>query len=178
MVVLTHSLWTKRFGGRHDVLGQTVRLDGRPHTVIGVLAPGGLACLDGSEVAFVPLAAEKIQDGPGVHYYQVIARLKPGVSVEQSQAAMTVLADALAPEESPIWRLGHQASVVADGPAGRLARLADHRPAAGSGPGDPSDRLRQHGQPVAFPGRRTWQRDRDPDGGRRRPLAGGAAVAL
>jgi hypothetical protein len=77
------------------VIGQTVRLDGKPHTVIGVLLAGGLACLDGAEIAFVPLAAEKIQDGPGVHYYQVVARLKPGVSVAQSQAAMTVLADAL-----------------------------------------------------------------------------------
>jgi putative ABC transport system permease protein len=99
LIILTHSLWTNRFGGRRDVLGRTVRLDGKPHTVIGVLAPGGLRCLDGDAIAFVPLAAEKVRDGPGVHYYQVIARLKPGVSVEQSQAAMTVLADALRKKE-------------------------------------------------------------------------------
>jgi len=95
LMILTHSLWTKRFGGRQDVIGQTVRLDGRPYTVVGVLPTGGMTCLDGSELAFVPLAVEKVQDGPGVHYYQVVARLRPGVSVEQSQAAMTVLAGAL-----------------------------------------------------------------------------------
>jgi putative ABC transport system permease protein len=95
LVILSHSLWTKRCGGRQDILGRTLRLDGKPHTVIGVLSTGGMACLDGSEVAFVPLPAQRIQDGPGVHYYQVVARRRPGMSIEQSQAAMTVLADAL-----------------------------------------------------------------------------------
>lgn len=95
LLILTHSLWTQRFGARQDVIGLTVHLDGRPHTIVGVLAAGGMFSLDGAPIAFVPLPAEKVADGPGVHYYQVIARLKPGVSVEQSQAAMTVLANAL-----------------------------------------------------------------------------------
>ena len=69
LVILSHRLWQARFGGRNDVIGQTIRLDGKLHTVIGVLADGGLANWDGSEAAFVPLAAEKVQDGPGVHYY-------------------------------------------------------------------------------------------------------------
>lgn len=98
IAILTHSLWQRQFGGREDIIGLTVQLDGKPHTVVGVLAAGGLPTLDGGELVFVPLAAEKIADGPGVHYYQVAARLKPGVTVEQSQAAMTVLADTLRKE--------------------------------------------------------------------------------
>ncbi|MBI5381168.1 MAG: ABC transporter permease [Opitutae bacterium] len=95
LVILTHGLWQSRFGGRKDVIGQTIRLDDKPHTVIGVLADGGLTDWDGAELALIPLAAEKIQDGPGVHYYQVHGRLKPGVTMEQCRAEMTVLADRL-----------------------------------------------------------------------------------
>lgn len=99
VAVLTHSLWQRRFDGRRDILGSSIRLDGRPHTVIGVTAPGGLIALEGCDMVFVPLAAEKVADGPGVHYYQVAARLKPGVTVAQSQEAMTALADALRKED-------------------------------------------------------------------------------
>jgi len=88
LVILSHQLWQSRFGGRTDIIGQTIKLDGRPHTVIGVLADGGLANWDGGEIALVPLAAEKVQDGPGVHYYQVIGRLKPGVTLAQCRTEM------------------------------------------------------------------------------------------
>ena len=88
LVILSHRLWQARFGGRMDVIGQTVRLDGKPHTIVGVLADGGLANWDASEIALVPLAAEKVQDGPGVHYYQVIGRLKPGVTLAQCRTEM------------------------------------------------------------------------------------------
>ena len=177
LVVLTHSLWTKRFGGRRDVLGQTVRLDGRPHTVIGVLVPGGLACLDGSEVAFVPLAAEKIQDGPGVHYYQVIARRKPGVSVEQSQAAMTVLADALRKKEPKygdwgIKLVSFRTDLLGDWPDWRTIILLQGAVLAVLLIACATRRI------CCSPGPWHAVRDCDPNGRRRGPLAGGAAVAL
>ena len=91
LVILSHRLWQKRFGGRLDVIGQTIRLEGKPHTVVGVLADGGNANWDGGEIALVPLAAEKVQDGPGVHFYQVFGRLKPGVTLDQCRAEMTAL---------------------------------------------------------------------------------------
>ncbi len=91
LVILSHRLWQARFGGRADVIGQTIRLDGKLHTVVGVLADGGLANWDGSEIALVPLPVEKVRDGPGVHYYQVFGRLKPGVTLGQCRAEMTVL---------------------------------------------------------------------------------------
>jgi putative ABC transport system permease protein len=91
LVILSHRLWLARFGGRDDIVGRTVRLDGKPHTVVGVMADGGLANWDGSEIALIPLAAEKVRDGPGVHFYQAFGRLKPGVTLEQCRAEMTLL---------------------------------------------------------------------------------------
>ncbi|HTZ21011.1 MAG TPA: ABC transporter permease [Opitutaceae bacterium] len=91
LVILTHRLWQARFGGRTDVIGQTIRLDGKLHTVIGVLTDGGLANWDGSEAVFIPLAEEKVRDGPGVHYYQAFGRMKPGITLEQCRAEMTML---------------------------------------------------------------------------------------
>lgn len=99
LVILSHGLWQSRFGGRADIVGQTLRLDGKPHTVVGVLAAGGLANFEGAEFAFVPLSAEKIQDGPGIHFYQVCGRLKPGVTLAQSRAEMTVLTERLRKQE-------------------------------------------------------------------------------
>ena len=40
VVLLTYGLWQRRFGGARDILGKSLTLDGVPHTVIGVLAPG------------------------------------------------------------------------------------------------------------------------------------------
>src|SRR5205823_645944 len=40
VVMLTHELWQERFGGARDVIGRSITLDGRPVTVVGVLAPG------------------------------------------------------------------------------------------------------------------------------------------
>jgi len=95
LVILSHPLWKNRFGGRTNVIGQTVRLDGKPHTIVGILAAGGLANWENSEIALVPLAAEVVRDGPGVHYYQVFGRLKPGVTLAQARGEMTVLAERL-----------------------------------------------------------------------------------
>src|SRR5688500_17759772 len=40
VVLISHELWQARFGGRPDIIGQTLRLDEKPHTVVGVLPPG------------------------------------------------------------------------------------------------------------------------------------------
>ncbi|HVS51534.1 MAG TPA: ABC transporter permease [Opitutaceae bacterium] len=98
LVILSHQLWQAQFGGRGDIIGQTVRLEGKPHTVVGVLADGGLANWDGGKIALVPLSAEKIQEEPGAHYYQVFGRLKPGITLAQGRAEMTALAKRLRQE--------------------------------------------------------------------------------
>ena len=92
LVLLGDQLWRSRFGGRTDVLGKSVRLNGRLYSVIGVL-PSGMAFLEGPDVAFVPLSLVKLREDRGHwHSFDALARLKPGVSIAQGQAAMSVIA--------------------------------------------------------------------------------------
>ena len=82
----------KPIWGRTDVLGKSVRLNGRLYSVIGVL-PSGMAFLEGPDVAFVPLSLVKLREDRGHwHSFDARARLKPGVSIAQGQAAMSVIA--------------------------------------------------------------------------------------
>ncbi|MEO8368910.1 MAG: ABC transporter permease [Candidatus Solibacter sp.] len=84
-VVLSDSYWKRQFGGSPSVLGQRIVLDGNPHEIIGVL-PAGFEFLDEKVSLVVPkrLRREEViliqfsEDG--------IARLKPGVTLEQANA--------------------------------------------------------------------------------------------
>src|ERR1039458_4109622 len=81
----------KPIWGRTDVLGKSVRLNGRLYSVIGVLPPG-MAFLEGPDVAFVPLSLVKLREDRGHwHSFDARARLKPGVSIAQGQAAGQVV---------------------------------------------------------------------------------------
>jgi len=92
VALLGCQLWKAQFGGRADVVGQSIRLNGRPYSIVGVLPPG-MAFLEGGDVAFVPLSLAKLREDRGHwHSFQAIARLKPGVSIAQSQAAMSAIA--------------------------------------------------------------------------------------
>jgi putative ABC transport system permease protein len=90
VAVLSYALWQKRFAGRADVIGSKVDLDGEPLTVVGVTPPG--FPLSQPEQVYVPVKAIKgfaaTFDLPGDHWLQVAARLQPGVSRQQAEAAM------------------------------------------------------------------------------------------
>jgi putative ABC transport system permease protein len=100
VAILSHSLWQRQFGGRADIIGLTIHLDGKPYTVVGVLAASNMRNFEGSEMAIVPLDADKIKNETGLHYYQVIARLKPGITIAQSQDAMATLTTSINKEDS------------------------------------------------------------------------------
>jgi len=91
VIVLSHQFWQSRLGGREDILGQSIVLDDRPYVVIGVLAAGGLANWEGGDVAFTPLAAERLNYNPEAHYYQVFGRLKPSVTLGLCRSQMESL---------------------------------------------------------------------------------------
>ena len=87
VVVISHGLWQRRFGGTADVLGKTIALNGRPHEVIGVMPPELQVPADAE--LWKPLAPDEgARNARGGFWLPVIARLKPGVSVEQAQAEM------------------------------------------------------------------------------------------
>ena len=101
VVLLTYGLWQRRFGGDRSIVGQTIRLNGFPHLVAGVM-PRGMPFMDNLSPAdlFVPLSYE-----PGDsmatrsnHYLNVVARLNPGVTLKQAAAEMDVIAGQLASE--------------------------------------------------------------------------------
>ena len=89
VVILSHALWLERFGGKDDILGATFRLDGRPHTVVGVLGPGFRFPYEVD--AWMP---ERLT--PGVEAsVATIARLHPSVTPLQAQDELDAIATAV-----------------------------------------------------------------------------------
>jgi len=107
VVVISHGLWKRRFGGDPNLIGGSVNLNGLNFTVIGVAPPGFV----GAEVyaprdLWIPMAIYprlnppppgKVAGGPdllrnrGAHWLNMVARLKPGVTRAQAQAAMNAI---------------------------------------------------------------------------------------
>ena len=82
VVILAHGLWQRQFGGDPDVLGQTLRLDGVPYVVVGVL--GADALFPTRVNLWVPLALSPDDDSGW--YLAGIGRLADGVSTDQALA--------------------------------------------------------------------------------------------
>ncbi len=92
VVILSHSLWQRRFGADRNILGATVEMDGCACTVVGVLPAsfhyaGEPVTGTASEIdAWFPLAANPIAGSARyLRFLKVAGRLKPGVSLDQSQ---------------------------------------------------------------------------------------------
>ncbi len=94
-VLLGHGLWQSRFGGDAGVLGRKILLDGAPHVVIGVM-PRGFHFPHRGVSLWTPLAfrQDAFEDRDD-NYLKLLARLRPGVSFEEAQAEMTVIAGRL-----------------------------------------------------------------------------------
>jgi predicted permease len=90
MIVLSHGYWQRRFGGRPEIVGQSVTVENAPHTVIGVLSPG--LPLSGSLFAgapvdmFLPLTVDGNIDVGG--FMAVIGRLRSGVTAQQARGEL------------------------------------------------------------------------------------------
>lgn len=97
VAVISHRFWQRRFGGDTNVLGRTVRLDGESITVIGVMPPNFGHRLWGTIDLWKPIGwtAEQ-RANRGNNWLNELARLKPGVSLQQAQAEMNALAAKLA----------------------------------------------------------------------------------
>jgi putative ABC transport system permease protein len=108
VVILSHGLWKRRFGGDANILDQTIMLNGQSYTVVGVMPPtfrfGGRTTELWTPIAFTAKQAQQ----HGSHFLQAVGRLKPDVSIEQARAEMTGIADRLAeqyPDANAGWNL-------------------------------------------------------------------------
>jgi putative ABC transport system permease protein len=111
VVVLSYDFWRSRFAGDPNTLRQTITLNDQSYTVIGVM-PKGYAFPSARTQVWVPVAfnaaERKTRD---TNFIEVVARLKPGVSIEQARANMNAIAQSQA-ERYPTTNTGIGAKVI------------------------------------------------------------------
>jgi putative ABC transport system permease protein len=98
-VVLTHGYWQRRYGGR-PVVGESMRIDGDVREIVGVL-PASFRFLQAEPSLVMPLQFNRAEVPVGNFSYQGIARLKPGVTIEQASADVARLLTRI-PEVFPL----------------------------------------------------------------------------
>lgn len=98
-VILTHGHWQRRFGGA-DVVGQSLTIDGTPTEIIGVLPPS-FTFLRSDPSLLLPLQFDRAKTFVGNFSYQGVARLKPGVTLDQANADVARLLPRV-PDEFPL----------------------------------------------------------------------------
>lgn len=98
VALISERLWRTRFGGNPSILDTKVRINGEPTPVIGVMPKSFGPLLSGTDL-WIPAAFTTAQFADyDSHYLNVMARLKPGVTLAQAQSALTVIAQRLAVE--------------------------------------------------------------------------------
>ena len=96
VVVLSHGLWVRRFGASPAIVGQTITLNARPYTVVGV-APESTR-LPARAQLWAPFAVDPSSPPPSRRgdFLSVVARLKPGISQARAQSDMDAIGRRLA----------------------------------------------------------------------------------
>jgi putative ABC transport system permease protein len=107
VIVLGHDYWRTRFGGRSDILGQTVTTNGRPRVVLGVMPPDFTVAGQRPDY-LIPYGwqIEDLRGARGRGSSHAVARLRDGVSFAQAEADMKALMAQLekeAPERNTGW---------------------------------------------------------------------------
>jgi putative ABC transport system permease protein len=97
VIVLSYGLWQRRFGADKNLVGRQLILNGRPHTVVGVM-PLEFQFPVEREVWAPRPPRQSDQQNRGSTYMKVIARLKPGVTLAQAQEDMSAIAARLSQE--------------------------------------------------------------------------------
>ncbi len=90
VAVVTYEVWQSRLGGDPGILGRSLPIDGKPTTIIGILARGFRS--DPPADIFTPFHADPASDNQA-HYLRVAGRLKPGVTVERANAELRAAAE-------------------------------------------------------------------------------------
>ncbi|HYL77968.1 MAG TPA: ABC transporter permease [Bryobacteraceae bacterium] len=113
-IVLSYAFWRDQFGSRPSAIGEKFLMDGKSFTVVGVMPPSFTvaAWAPAAAQAWIPLAwSEQERAVRGNHNYQVVARLKNGVSLKQAQAEMDTISRRLE-QQYPVEDKGWGSSVI------------------------------------------------------------------
>ena len=107
VIILSHELWQTRFGSDRNIVGQQATISGRQRTIVGVMPPG-FHFLDNQVRAWMPLALDPAIDyrEKAGRYLRSVARLKPGVTLQQAQGEMSGIAKQLEqahPKKNAAW---------------------------------------------------------------------------
>jgi predicted permease len=107
VMILSYGAWQRRFGGRADVIGQTVRVDRQPVTIVGVMPEGFVFPAETTEMwsALALSSDERMRFGS--HYTSALARMKDGVSLQRANDDLNTVARRLAKErpENSGWEV-------------------------------------------------------------------------
>jgi predicted permease len=93
VALLSYGYWQRQFGGRDDVLGRPVRLNGVPYVVVGIL-PAGFTFLDPAVRLWIPAAftaQERSEESRYSQNFDAIGRLAPGVTAAQAGARLSAM---------------------------------------------------------------------------------------
>ena len=112
VALISYAFWQSHFAGSAAVIGHPINLEGRTYTIVGVMPPG--FDLPGAAEIWVPLQVQ-IESLPlterAASNYEIVARLKPGVTVNQATADLRTIARQLE-QEYPAFRRGWSVKVV------------------------------------------------------------------
>jgi putative ABC transport system permease protein len=115
VIVLGHGLWQRTFGGDPNIVGKTVLLNSRPYTVVGVMPESfkslPTSLIDARADFYRPVAEKYDEEERSSRHLRAIARLKPGVALDQAQAEMNVIAARLE-QEHPTHNTGRGVRLV------------------------------------------------------------------
>jgi predicted permease len=93
VVILSQGLWKRRFGGDPAVIGRTMQLSGDPYVIVGVMNETPKArVLEPNPEVWTPFQLDPNTADQG-HFFQALARLKPGVTIEQANARLKIAAE-------------------------------------------------------------------------------------
>jgi predicted permease len=90
VAVLSYGLWKRRFGGNPTIVGTNIQLDGQPFLIVGVIGPKFVT--ETPADLWLPYQFD-LNSRDMAHYFQVAARLKPGVTLQMANAELKLAAD-------------------------------------------------------------------------------------
>jgi putative ABC transport system permease protein len=122
VVVLSHSLWQRRFGGDPGILNKTISLSDQPYVVVGIM-PSGFKFPENTEI-WGPLAPDEGMRAARFGFFlPVVGRLKPGVTRAQAQADLDVIANQIEKQFPGMAGYGVNVVPVLENTVGPIRRM-------------------------------------------------------